>query len=358
MGQGSEILVDDDVHAMAPSPRRERGSWWQSLLVVALTTAVLSFAIPQAVNVYILAAFSQAPEFLLWLIPGWAIACTLTLAATRVSGRLRWIGAVVAPSVAAAVVAMYVMRGGPFPYDWISVPLPSWVAVLIAALAALTLGLFLSPWWMRAVGAIALIAASVFVFVPAIQESWLAWEQKAQDEAADERELRELAEREESFENYIAQSLPPAVAAGEGVVIDSVLVSAQFTTTYFVTASGAAITTIVDGTGTWNTNDAYPCWILADETTPFDTADSLADLSSWCVRDETGWRRPDGTGAARVIDDRLVVVRPARANEIAGPRATSPGDVSEVAASLRFLTSTEFAAAAREGYFAPSKPPV
>lgn len=339
-----------------PRDRREASrpiAWWRALAVVALTTVIIAVAINAALSAFIWAAFA-GEMFVLYAVPigAFVAACVLSLVATRVTGRFRWGPGLLAPALATAILLVYLARGRGFPIDWLGPIVPAWPAFLLAGVAALAASALLRAVWSRIAGGVAALSVVLFLAVPGIQASWYAADDAAAARAEAEREERARAEREAAFENYLEHAVPPA--APDAAMIEEVRGAREYTTTFLVTSSGAAITTIADATGTWERNDAYPCWILANGSETFPDSATLAELSSWCTRDADGWARTDGTATARVLDGRLVVVRIARADEVVGTREATPEDVAEVTASVRMLTPAEFRAAARDDFSGPT----
>lgn len=327
----------DDAPADSPAPHaRPSLPFLRIAAAVAGVAAILWVAQSVAVTAFVIAAFG-GPAGLVPLVVVFALAWFAVAGALKLATR-RWHVVLAGAAVVATTVALFLAvtaRG--IPIVWIALPGAGGVELaypVIAAGVALWVGLLLGPRWSRVLAALLAVAAIAWIAWTGVQER--AAEAAARDSVAD-------AQREANFEYFLDEGVHPMTSDLAGSDVLAVTASGSTGTTTLVTAEGGVVAISVAAVPA-DMGDGGPCLWLASPADAYEPDAGLEEYSDFCVRDTEGWRRPDGTGVARIEGDRLVAVV-AQVPDSAAPseatRAGNAGEVAAVASELRTFTEDE-----------------
>ncbi|MFG6476910.1 hypothetical protein ACFXP7_11055 [Microbacterium sp. P06] len=336
-------------------PAEPRSTWWRradgvrSLITIAVVAACIGIGIQLSFLAFVMAIFSGLVGLVFIPVILFLVSLAAVAAVRTIFGRGRALGTLSVVALAAVLTVTAALRLNTPPIEWTWLPVVTNPIVAIAAVSAASLGLFLRPWWIRVIGGVAAAAALTFIFVPAIQESWQARVAAGVQQQAEAAEDQRIAEKDAAFETYLAESQHPAVPDLPGLTVWEIDAGPEYTTTVVSSPSGGSLNIWVDATGMYETNEASPCWhLMPDPGKGYNLEETLDDYAYFCVRDERGWSRIDGTAAARVFDGKLVTVLPSGTNGV----SPSPDEVEQAISSIRFMDDEEFRAAARESFYA------
>ncbi|MFG6445850.1 hypothetical protein ACFXQA_11335 [Microbacterium sp. P07] len=332
-----------------------RSTWWRradgvrSLVTIAVVAACIGIGIQLSFLAFVMAIFSGLVGLVFIPVILFLVSLATVAAVRTIFGRGRALGTLSVVALAAVLTVTAALRLNAPPIEWTWLPLLANPIVAIAAISAASLGLFLRPWWIRVIGGVAAAGALTFLFVPAIQEAWEAQLAAGVQQQADAAEDQRMAEKDAAFETYLAESQHPAVPDLPGLTVWEVNAGPEYTITSVSAPSGGSLEIWVNATGTHETNEASPCWLmLPDPGKGFNMEETLDDYAYFCVRDERGWSRIDGTAAARVFDGKLVTVLPSGTNGV----PPSPDEIEQAISAIRFMDDEEFRAAARDSFYA------
>jgi hypothetical protein len=202
---------------------------------------------------------------------------------------------------------------GTVPMVWVQ-PGFELVHVLIAAPAALMLGLFLGTWKLRVVGVIGItLLIGVGVVITNTNGEPVSSLQ-AEREALGAQQAVE--QEEANFEAYIASGAFPMVADVPGGTIFGVVPDGGPPRTLSTTADGGVVEVVVNWHPSGNKSDTAPCRYLAGPDMGLEDTDTMQDYVAWCVQEGGLWRITDGTGYARMEGDGIIAVRSASAESV------------------------------------------
>ena len=283
-------------------------------------------------SVFVFAVFAGSwPGLLIGvLVVSAGLAATIVTVSRVITGRRRVLGAVTVTVTLAAVGAYAVLNGILAPMtaqqDWS-------LHLLACTLAAGVLGLFLGPWPLRIIGAVA--AAGLITVITVLPTS--------AERAATQYAESQIQEAQDRVERFRSDGTHPIVTELEGWSNARVRATGGDAMTWMVSDEGAVADVLVTGHVDENAMDPIaPCtWI----SHPGDTeVPAPGALPSWCVKTETGWVRTDGTGFAVVRDSTLIALNPSDefgVRDAGGTRAATAQEVAALATSLRPMTEAE-----------------
>ena len=256
-----------------------------------------------------------------------AVLATIIKAAT---GRRR-VGAAIAVTLFAGVAqAAALAHFGQIPMMWVSPGLDV-VYPMVALFGALTLGLFLGPWWVRVAGAVAVVSL-VVVAVPAL---------RPEPSGIDPNAVRSP---EEQLADFSALNSKTLVSDAPGFEVVSVQPNDGYTA--WVRTPGGGVVEISYLAELWGDqgDPSYQCWTLVDSNSGLDATDPVEDFAPWCVADGEGWARSDGLGLTQIRDGGMVYVHSSESFDLflaRGSRRATAEEVALVSATLRPITQEE-----------------
>ncbi len=255
------------------------------------------------------------------------VLATIIKAAT---GRRR-VGAAIAVTLFAGVAqAVALAHFGQIPMMWVQ-PGLDLVYPVIAVFGALALGLFLGPWRVRVAGAVA--ALSIVVVAVSVFKS----EPVGFDPSNGSSPKEELA-------RFTMLNSGTLVADAPGFEVVRVRRSGAYTA-WEKTPGGGVVQISYDvRPPDEDVASVYPCWTLRYGQMGLKSTDAIEDFADWCVPDDEGWARTDGTGFTRLRDGEYVTVKSADDVNVrfaGAPRTANPADVALALATLRPITEDE-----------------
>jgi hypothetical protein len=298
--------------------------------VIAGTTLAMLAADYLASYAVVLALFGNV--VMLVVIPIAAVGLTAVIVglSKALTGRLHIPGATAVTVLLAGVGAYGFLNGilDPLPLQT-DIPLH----LGICALAAVAFGLFLGPWPLRIIGALAAVAVIALI----------SSQPTARDVAQEQYEQTQADYREENLEYFRASGVIPLVTDLDGWSNPLVRATGGDAMTWMKSDAGAVADVLVTGHVDAATLDArFPCtWIHREGDSNTETPDGMYD---WCVRTAAGWERPDGTGIAFIRDGTLVTLNAGDDFDIRdtdGQRPATPEEVAALFGSLRPMTTAE-----------------
>ncbi|MBO9627531.1 MAG: hypothetical protein J7484_14310 [Microbacterium sp.] len=328
----TSVPLGDERESPAPEPP-PRHLWLRSLGVIAASGAAMLLA-DAVVSYSILLAWPMGPVAFLVGIPVTAVLLVLVIVGVSkaLTRRAHGLGAVVVTLLLVGIGA-YGFTNGILTLLILD-PVPHLIPVL---LCAVSLGLFLGPWPIRILGALAAAAAIAFM---AVQPTNAQRQAEAAAQAEDQREVEPLSAA-------IDQGRAPLVADTAGWRIALVSASSGYAMSWLVGEDGAvAIVTAVPIPT--NALDSKACTTMAPPGSGL--AGDGDRMPVWCLRTDTGWARADGLGIAYLDQDRLVALHSAVDDEmqrVGSGQPASAGDIAELIDSLRPMTLADL-----DGYFA------
>jgi len=220
------------------------------------------------------------------------------------------------------------------PMMWVS-PGLDLVYPVVAMCGAFALGVFLGPRWVRVAGAVAALSI-VVVSVSAVRDGTAGFD------------LGNGSSYEEQLARFTLLNSGTLVA--DAPEFEVVLVRHSGAYTAWEKTSGGGVVQISYDARQPDADVAsvYPCWALRYGRMGLKSTDAVEDFADWCVPDDEGWARTDGTGFARLRDGQYVTVKSADPEYVrfaGAPRTANPAEVALALATLRPITDDEMRAA-------------
>lgn len=316
----------------------------------AIALAFVTLLAADAASSYlVIAASFGGPQILLGVAAVAVVTATiLVLAVTFLTGSRRIIGPIVVTLVTAMVGGLALLVGKLTPV--IGEPATPLAHLLICAGGALLLGLFLGPWPVRALGAVAavLIVAYCSLIAPPLP-------QDTRQPASGNRE-----EIEASFENFLDNGTRPLITDDPKWAVAYLDASGGPATSVIVGPDGGATTIVVDNTplsGKWDA-DAFACWQLTDRYSIPDTETTFADWSDRCVKTVDGWETNDHTGFGWTENGTLILAMATRPNEFTAVPDAEPASFATMMTlrgKLRTMTKEEMRDEFTDDFLGPAE---
>lgn len=253
-----------------------------------------------------------------------ATAVVLALVLRRRRARFRVSAAVTVTGVTAATQLMIATMFGTLPMIWVP-PGFELVYVLGAVAGALLLGVFLGPRWIRALGglaAVVLVAVAVAALAPERSEVDLSEPRSEEEQFAEFQVLRKDALVSDAAGSTVVQVVSPGGAGPIALI---------------VTADGGVVEIMHQvHQPPWESRaHIYPCVAIADVGMDLQETDEIDDYAHWCVPDDEGWARTDGTGFARMRDGNYFTVQSADDFYVTLANGQRPANAREVAVAVK-----------------------
>jgi hypothetical protein len=334
------ISTDDSIRerTAANTARRTGPSSVRSLAAIGLTALVVWGGLTLAFQAFVALIFGGILGLLLVPVYLAGTVALVVLISWKFTGRRRIAAAITVTIAAVVSLALAFGEFSTIPMIWVQ-PGFELVNLLVAIAAALLLGAFIGPLWLRVIGGASAVAIVFF---------WCLALAPEQEPVPDQP--ISLDAEYDAFADWNSLSLVSAVPGSSLMSLESFGSPAHVS--WIRTADDGVLSISVDITGPGQEiAHVYPCWMISDNNMDLTPEDTIADYSDWCVSTDYGWARVDGMGFVRLDGTTLIAVRSVESTQIAsiGDGQGHPATGAEVAAAfdaLRPITDEEL-----RGYF-------
>lgn len=250
--------------------------------------------------------------------------------AKAATGRRRVGAAIVVTLFAGAAQAGALAHFGEIPMMWVR-PGLDLVYPVVALCGAFVFGAFLGPRWVRVASAAAALATAVAAV-------------SVLGAGSAEFDLGNGSSPEEQFARFKLRNSGTLVAEAQGFEVVRVHRAGAYTAWERTPGGGVVEIAYYDRPPEADVAAVYPCWTLRYGQMGLDSTAKVEDFADWCVPDDEGWTRTDGTGFARLRGDVYVTVKSADDVNVqfaGASRTASPAEVALALAALRPITEEE-----------------